>query len=128
LTATRNSPNSDDDDDDYDFPEIDELLSGIRQKSIPASADPSGGGGDDDDGDGFIDIDELLSGMQQKSVPASADPNSGSMAELVDSGTRGGSPTDSSRSTAGSSRGEHTAFLTLTRTSYSYDPRSDYTE
>lgn len=101
LTAARNSPNSDDD----DFPEIDELLSGIPQKSMPASADPNGGGGgDDDDSHGFIDIDELLSGMQQKSVPASADLNSGGMAEMVDNGTRGGSPTYSSRSTAGSSQ------------------------
>ena len=72
-----------------------------------ASTDPNG----DQDDDSFIDIDELLSGMQQKSVPASAGQNSGGMAELVDNGTRGGSPTDSSRSTAGSSQGEHTTVL-----------------
>jgi hypothetical protein len=54
LTATRNSPNSDD---DNDLLEIDKLLSSIQQKSMPASADPN------DDNDGFIDIDKLLSGI-----------------------------------------------------------------
>lgn len=95
LTATRNPSSSDDD----DLPEIDELSSSIQQKSMPASADPN-----DDDDDGFIDIDELLSGMQQESVPVSADLNFAGMVEMVDNGTRGGSPTDSSRSTRGSSR------------------------
>lgn len=88
-----------------------------------ASADPNS---DDNDDDGFIDIDELLSSMQQKSVPASAPSNSGDMGQMVDNGTRGGSRTDSSRSTAGSIQG--TPFLSLARTSYSYDPRSDYAE
>ena len=91
MIVTQNSPNSDDDD---DLPEIDELFSGMRQERMQAS---------DDDDDGFIDIDELLSRMQQKSVPARADLNSAGMAEMVDNGTRGGSPTDSSRCTAGSS-------------------------
>jgi hypothetical protein len=80
LTVTRNLPNSNDDD---DFPEINELWLGIRQKSMPASADPNG----DDNG----------------------------IAEMVDNGTRDGSPTDSTRSTVGSSRGEHTTFPTLAR-------------
>jgi hypothetical protein len=73
-----------------------------------ASTDLHSDGNDDD---GFIDIDELLSGMQQKSVPASAASNSDDMSKMVDNRTRGGSPTDSSRSTAGSGRGEHTSFL-----------------
>ena len=103
LTATRKSANSDDDD---DFPDIDELLSGIMQKESPASADPNS-----DDDDGFIDIDDFLSDIQQKSIPASANPNSGGMAEKVDNGTRGDSPVGSSRSTVGSTQGEHTAFL-----------------
>ena len=122
MIVTRNSPTSDDKE---DFPEIDELLSGIRQKSILASADPNS---DDNDEDGFIDIDELLSSMQQKSVPASAPSNSGEMGKMVDNGNRGGSPPDSSRSTIGSSQGERTSFLSMARTSYSYDPRSDYAE
>jgi hypothetical protein len=69
------------------------------QKNDSARADP--GSGDDD---GFVDIDELLSGMKQESI------DSGSMAERVDSGTRGGSPADSTRSTEGSSQGEHLRF------------------
>ena len=88
-----------------------------------ASVDPNG-----DNDDGFVDIDELLSAMQQKSMPTSADTTSSGMAEMVDNRTRGGSPADSSRSTTGSSRGKYTAFLTLARTPYLYDPRSDYTE
>jgi hypothetical protein len=74
-----------------------------------ASTDPSG----DDDNNGFIDIDELLSGMQQKSVPTSADLKSAAIAEMVEHGNRVGSLTDSSRFTAGSSRGEHAAFCSL---------------
>jgi hypothetical protein len=62
LIATQNYRNSDDAD---DFPEIDGLLSGIRDNSMPASADPNGGDGDDDDG--FIDIDELLAAMRATS-------------------------------------------------------------
>jgi hypothetical protein len=96
FTASRNLPNRSDDDDD--FPTIKELLSGIRQKSLPASADLNG-----DDHDGFTNIDELLSDMQQKG-PTSVDPDYGGMADMVDNGTRGGSPIDSSRSTAGSSQ------------------------
>ena len=91
-----------------------------------ASADPNSD--DNDEDDGFIDIDELLSSMRQKSVPASAPSNSGDMGGMVDNGNRGGSPPDSSRSTPGSSRGERTSFLSMARTSYSYDPRSDYAE
>ncbi len=120
MTATRNSPNSGDDD---DLPDIDELLSCIKQKNISASANPNR-----DDDDDFLDIDEFLSGIQQKSISASAKPDSGGMAEKVDNGTRGDSPVDSSRSTVGSAQGEHTAFLNLVRTSSSYDSRSDYTE
>ena len=78
-----------------------------------------------DNDHGFIDLDALL---LDKSVPGSKDPNSGSMAEMVHNRTRGSSPTNCSRSTAGSSQGEYTAFLTLARTSYLYDPRSDYTK
>ncbi|KAH9203487.1 hypothetical protein DL95DRAFT_419005 [Leptodontidium sp. 2 PMI_412] len=95
LTA-QTSPNSDDDD---DLPSTDELLSGTLQKNSSASADPNGV-----DDDGFVDIDDVLSGIQQKSVLASANLNSGGIAVLVDNGTRGGSPADSSCSTAGSSR------------------------
>jgi hypothetical protein len=116
LTATRDSPNSDD---NNGFPEIDELLSCIRQKSMLASAGPNGY-----DDDGFIDIDKLLSGIQQKNVPARTDLNSGSIAKMVNNRTRGSSLTDSSCSMARSSQGEYTAFLTLTRASYLYDPRS----
>ena len=75
---------------------------------MPASADLTGGGNENDDDDSFIDIDKLLPSTQQKSVPASADPSSVVMVKLVDNGTRGGSPTDSSSSMVGSSRGEHT--------------------
>ena len=95
----------------------------LRQNSMLASADPNS-----DNDDGFVDIDELLSGIQQKSLVASADTNSSGMAEMFDNRTRGGSPTDSIRSKAGSSRGEYTAFLILARTPYSCDPRSDYTK
>ncbi|KAH6696527.1 hypothetical protein BKA61DRAFT_741680 [Leptodontidium sp. MPI-SDFR-AT-0119] len=97
LTA-QTSPNSDDDDDD-DLPSIEKLLSGKLQKNSSASADPNGV-----DDDGFVDIDDVLSGIQQKSMLASANLNSGGIAVLVDNGTRGGSPTDSSCSNAGSSR------------------------
>ena len=96
-------------------------MSGTWQKSIPASADLNC-----DDHDGFIDIDELLSGRQQKGS-ISIDPDCGGIADMVDNETRGGSPPSSSRSTAGSSRGEHIALLSLARTSYSHDFRSDYT-
>jgi len=105
LTATQNPLSSDDD----DLPEIDELLSSIQQKSILASADPN----DDNDDDGFIDIDELLSGMQPENVPGSLDLNSASIAEIAENRIRGGTPTDSSYSMAGSSRGEYTAFFPL---------------
>jgi hypothetical protein len=50
LRATQNSSNSNAND---DLPDIDELLSGIKQKNISASAN-----------DGFLDIDELLLGIQ----------------------------------------------------------------
>jgi hypothetical protein len=119
LTATRNSLNSDNDD---DLPNIDELFLGIMQ-NISASADPNS-----NDGDGFVDIDELLSSMKQESISASAKPNSSGIAEKVDNRTRGSSPADSSRSTEGSSQGEHASFLNLAKTSYSYGPRSDYTK
>jgi hypothetical protein len=76
----------------------------------------------------FLDIDELLLGIQQKSTLESAKPDSGGMAGKVDNGTQGDSPDDSSRSTVGSTQGEHTMFLNLVGTSYSYYPRSNYTE
>lgn len=77
-------------------------MSGTWQKSMPASDDLNG-----DDPNGFIDIDELLSGVQQKGR-TSVDPDYGGMAvDMIDNRTRGGSPSSSSRSTAGSSRGEH---------------------
>jgi hypothetical protein len=98
-------------------------MSGIMQKNISATANPSC-----DDGDGIIDINKLLSGIQQKTMAASVNPNSGGMAGEVDGGTRGGSPADSCHSTEESIQGEHTAFLNLARTSYSYDPRPDYTK
>jgi hypothetical protein len=53
-----------------------------------------------------VDIDDVLSSIQQRSMLASASLNSGGMAVLVDNGTRGSSPTDSSCSTAGSNQGE----------------------
>jgi hypothetical protein len=71
------------------------------QNNTLESADPHG-----DDEDDFVDIDDVLSGIQQRSMLASASLNSGGMAVLVDNGTRGGSPTDSSCSTAGSNQGE----------------------
>jgi hypothetical protein len=109
LTATRNFLNSDDDDDDdNDLPDIDKLLSRIKQKDISASADPNR----DDDND-FLNIDEFLSGIQQKIFSASVKLDSGGMAEKVDNGTRSDSPVDSSRSTMGSTQGKHTTFLNL---------------
>jgi hypothetical protein len=75
------------------------------QKNDSACADP-----DSDDGDGFVDIDELLSSVKQESITPSAKPNSG------------GSPADSTRSTEGSSQGEHLAFPNLARIAYSSDP------
>ncbi len=106
MTATRNSLNSGGGDDDDDLPDIDELLSRIKQKDIWASANPNR-----DDDNGFLDIDELLSGIQQKSISASAKPDSGGMARKVENRTQGDSPVDSSRSTVGSTQGEHTTFL-----------------
>ena len=91
------------------------------RQSTPASANPNGG-----DDEGFVDIDELLSGMQQKSVSAMADSNSGGMLEIVDGGTRSGSPTDSAGPTVGRSQGEHPVFLTLVGALYSYHRRSDH--
>ena len=82
---------------------IDELLLGTKQKNNSASADPNS-----NDTVGFIDIDDFLSGIQRNR-------------------TRGGSSADSSRST-GSSQGEYTTSLNLARSSYLYDPRSDYTK
>ena len=57
MTATRNSPNSDDDD---DLPDINELLSHIKQKDIWASANPNRDSNNDDD---FLNIDKFLSGI-----------------------------------------------------------------
>ncbi|KAH7420214.1 hypothetical protein BKA64DRAFT_634849 [Cadophora sp. MPI-SDFR-AT-0126] len=95
FTASQNLPNRSD---DGDFPDVDELLSGTWQKSMPASEDLNG-----DDPNGFIDIDELLSGVQQKGR-TSVDPDySGMAVDMVDNRTQGGSPTSSSRSTAKSS-------------------------
>ncbi|PVH70289.1 hypothetical protein DL98DRAFT_141046 [Cadophora sp. DSE1049] len=96
-TASRNLQNRSDDDDDDDFPDMEELLSCTWQKSMPASDNLNG-----DDPNGFIDTNELLSGVQQKG-PTSVDPDYGGMeVDMVDNRTRGGSPTGSSRSTAGS--------------------------
>lgn len=98
LRASRNLPSCSDDDDD-DVPDMEELFSGTWQKNMPASADLNADGPN-----GFIDIDELLSSVQQK-VPTNEDPDYGGVVvEMVDNRTRGGSPTSSSRSTAGSSR------------------------
>jgi hypothetical protein len=119
LRVTRNSLNSDADDDLLD---IDELLLGIKQKNILASTNLN------PNDDGFLDIDELLLGIQQKTISASAKPDSGGIAGELDGRTQGGSPADSSCSTEGSIQGEHTELLNLARTSYLYDPRSDYTE
>jgi hypothetical protein len=105
LTAIQNSPNSDND--DY-LPNIDKLLSGIKQKDIWASTNPNC-----DDDDGFLDIDKLLSGIQQKSTSASTKLDSGSIAGKVDNRTRGNSPVDSSCSTVGSTQGKYTIFLNL---------------
>ena len=58
MTAARNSTNSDNDD---DFPGIDALLSGIKQKNMSASA--SANPNHDDNDDDFLDIDELLVGL-----------------------------------------------------------------
>ncbi len=72
---------------------------------MPASANPN----HDEDNDGFLDIDELLAGLQQESPSASAKPDAGGIAGKVDDGTRGGSPSDSSRSTVGSTLGKNYA-------------------
>jgi hypothetical protein len=64
---------------------MEELLSGTPQKTLPASADLDG-----DDHDGFIDISTLLSDMQKEGTP-NADLDYNGMADMVDSGTRGGS-------------------------------------
>ena len=95
MTATRNSPNSNDSD---NFPDIDALLSGIKQKDRSASANPNY---DDDDDNGFLDIDKLLAGLQQETTSASAKPDLGGMAGKVSDGTRGDSPANSSRLTVG---------------------------
>jgi hypothetical protein len=86
-----------------------------------ASANPN----HDDDDDDFLSIDELL---QQESTSASAKPDAIGMARIVDNGTRGDSPTGSNRSTVGSTQGEHNPCLNMAESSYSYDPRSDYTK
>ena len=100
-----------------------ELLSDTWQESMPTSENLNG-----DDCNRFIDIDELLSGVQQKGR-TSADPGYGGLAvDMADNRTRGGSPTSSSRSTAESSRGEHTACPTSGRTLYSQNARCDYTQ
>jgi hypothetical protein len=66
---------------------------------------------DSDNNNSFIDIDDFLSGVQQKNIPASADPNSSSITKIVDNRTRGSSPNDSCRFTAGSSCSKHIAFF-----------------
>lgn len=77
MIATQDYLNSSDN--DSDFLDIDKLLSSVRQKSIPASVDFSGG-----DGDSFVNIDEFLSSMQQESVPANGGLDSSSMADTAD--------------------------------------------
>jgi hypothetical protein len=114
LRAIQNSPNSDA---DNDLPDIDKLLSDIKQKNISASAN-----------NGFLDIDKLLLGIQQKTISASTKPDSGGIAGKADSRTRGSSPADSGCSTEGSIQGKYTVFLNLARASYLYNPRSDYTQ
>jgi hypothetical protein len=116
LTITRNSADGEDDDDE--FPDIDELLSGIIQKSNSASANLNGNGDTCDDA--FPDIDELLSGIKRKSMPACVNPNSGSIAEKFNNGTQGGWSTDSRCSMAGSTQGDHPASLNLARTFFTY--------
>jgi hypothetical protein len=77
----------------------------MMRKNVLASAESSS-----NDYDGFIDIDEYLSSIEQERILATAKPNSGGMVEKVDYGIRGGSPPDSTRSTPGSSQGEHNTF------------------
>lgn len=100
-TATQNPLGSDDDD---DFPEIDELLSGMKQQNHLASADPNGD--NNNNNDDFPNIDKLLSGIRQKSVLASTKPHHSKIAEKIDNGNRHDSPLDSSRSTEGSTSGK----------------------
>ncbi|KAH9205202.1 hypothetical protein DL95DRAFT_470777 [Leptodontidium sp. 2 PMI_412] len=95
-STAQTSPDSDNDD---DVPSIEKLLSGKWQKNSSASAEPNGV-----DDDGFVDIDDVLSSTQPKSMLASANLNSGGIAVLVDNGSRGGSPADSSCSDVGSSQ------------------------
>ncbi|CAG8978009.1 hypothetical protein HYALB_00000679 [Hymenoscyphus albidus] len=80
--------------DDDDFPEIDELLSGMKQQNHLASADPNSDNNNNDDD--FPDIDELLSGIRQKSVLASAKPNHSKIAEKINNRDRRDGPLNSS--------------------------------
>ncbi|CZT08656.1 uncharacterized protein RAG0_13662 [Rhynchosporium agropyri] len=98
-TASRSLPNRSDDNSDDDFPDMEEILSGTWQKSMPASEDLN-----IDDPNGFIDIDEVLSGVQQKGQTSEDSDFIRTVVDMVEGRPRGGSPTGSSRSTAGSSR------------------------
>ncbi|KAL2063228.1 hypothetical protein VTL71DRAFT_5032 [Oculimacula yallundae] len=98
FISSRNLPNHSGDDDD-DFPDMEELLSGTRQKSMPASENLNRDGLN-----GFIDIDEVLSGVQQKGQTSEDSDFTGAVVDMVESRPRDGSPSGSNRSTAGSSR------------------------
>ena len=91
-------PTDSDDVDDY-FPEIDQLRSGVKQKSVPVYVNL-----DSNDDDGFVDIDELLSGVQQRSTSTSG------TAGKIDVGARSGSSTTCTCSTKEHTQGEHTLF------------------
>jgi hypothetical protein len=78
LTAIPNSLNSNDDD---DLPDIDKLLSCIKQKDIFASTNLNR------DDNNFLNIDKFLLGIQQKSFSTSTKLDSGSIAEKVDNRT-----------------------------------------
>ena len=57
---------------------------------------------DNNNDDGFVDIDEFL-GTQQEIITVSIKPKSSGITEKVNGGTLGGSPTNSTHSTEGSS-------------------------
>jgi hypothetical protein len=71
---------------------------------------------------GNIRLEELLLGTPLRSQDQRDEPQEQYQRQEVV-----GSPVDSSRSTRGSTQGEHTASLSLARITYSYDSRSDYT-
>ncbi|CZT07721.1 uncharacterized protein RCO7_11211 [Rhynchosporium graminicola] len=118
-TASRNLPNRSDDNSDDDFPDMEKILSSTWQKSMPASEDLNG-----DEPNGFFDIDEVLSGAQQKGQTSEDSDFSRTVVDMVESRPRGGSPTVSSRSSAGSNRdpiilSNHEAVRAESETDYS---------